>query len=742
MPEFELQFATRQVKRTFERAIGKNVVKILTELITNSDDSYRRLEQNAAARGGGGASDPRPIVIVFDRAKRRISVVDQAEGLTDEEMQQRFVMYGQDSTDRSRGLRTRSLFGKGLRDVLFTQRNGQVKSIKNGLLYNCRFKWKDAAGNERPIIDIKPPSRATPEIREALRIPQTGTAVEFVLREDVANPQPDRLVDALSHFYMLRMLNSSPHREGILLVQGRRGAAEERHLSYVFPTWNVEERIEGELSTDLGTKIRIQGEVGVCEEEMTQGEVGYVEREGGILVVDEDDAVLDLWLFGFDHDPAARRMAGIVRLLGAGAYIRAKLNQREPEEILTETRDGFDKQHAFYRQLEAKMRPHLEPIVTRLRKLGPTPQVNLSDKTRKRHQEALDILNRLASEMLGVQAPVPLLPSHKLIPPAQGIAFVNTHVSIRAGISTPAALLVNTSLVQPGASITLESLSPVISILPAELKISEHGPAGGALVKIVRVASDKPGETGLVRATWGTVTAELEVTCTDREVLTPVNGLEFEREAYSVRIKSRRNLRLFVDTEVVPIGTEIVLASERQAVELAASRVSLKQSDLITPKVAAMEIAAAGRGLAKDVLVSASVRAFGAGTRVSVVKREKKEDSRGGLFKDYKFQPLERKVQSQFTPDGYIVVNTKDPVNARYFAEDPGKAVEEKAHCQVRLADLILNECLQIMVSQALQSGKLDTRFPDNLDIDVRNYVEEKKFEIGPAIHEKFVTKA
>jgi len=742
MPEFPLQFATRQVRRTFERAIGKNVVKILTELITNSDDSYRRIEQNRTSPPVSVAEEPQPIYVLFERGKRRISVIDNAEGLTDEEMKDRFVTYGQDSSDRSRGLRTRSLFGKGLRDVLFTQRNGQVKSIKGDLLYNCRFKWKDAAGNERPVIDIKPPSRVTSEIRQALRISETGTCVEFVLREDVPNPQPDRLEKALSRFYMLRMVNSSPYREVLLFVQGRGGSIEQRHLSYQFPTWELQERFEDKMVTDLGSEIQIQAEIGLCSEEMTQGEVGYAEREGGLLVLDEDDAVLDLWLFGYDEDPAARRIAGTVRLIGAGGYIRAKLNQREPEELLTETRDGFDKQHDFYRQLQGKIRPRLEPIVGRLRKLGPTPQVNLSDRTRKRHQEALDILNRLASEMLGNQAPVPLIPSSKLIPPAQGIAFVNSHITIRAGIATPAALLINPAMVSADDVIAIDSSSTDMRVHPASLSLAGQNEPAGVVVKIIRVESDVPGANAQVKATWKATDAYVEVTCTSRDVVTPVNGIEFEREAYSVRLRSRRNLRLYVDTEAIPLGSEIALAAERQAVELSAERVVVRQADLISPKVAGVEVGAIGKVIARDVLISATQRAYSAGTRVSVVKRDRQEASRGGLFRDYKFQPLERKVQTQFTTDGYILINTRDPVNARYFGDDPGKAVEEHAHCQVRLADLILNECLQIMVSQALQNGRLDTRFPDNLDIDVRNYVDEKKFEIGPAIHDKFVTKA
>ncbi len=742
MPEFPLEFATRQVRRTFERAIGRNVVKILTELITNSDDSYRRLEQRQVNAEGLSLQERHPIIVLFDRARRRITVIDNAEGLTDDEMKLRFVQYGEDSSDRSKGLRTRSLFGKGLRDVLFTQKNGQVKSIKGDLLYNCRFKWRDAAGNERAVVDIRPPSRVTPEIREALRIPETGTVVEFVLGDEVRNPQPDKLVEDLSRFYMLRMINSSPYREVVLLVLNRNGQIEQRNLGYKFPTLEIQDQFEETLVTDLGGVIQVQGEIGLSLEEMTQGEVGYVDRDGGLLILDEDDAVLDLTLFGFDQDSAARRIAGKVRLIGAGEYIRTKLNQQAPEEVLTETRDGFQKQHEFYRLLEAKVRPHLEPIVTRQRALGPTPPDRRSESTRKRHQEALDILNQLASQMLGNQAPVPLIPIIKLVPPAQGIAFLNSHMSIRTGIATPAPLLINTSMVAPGDTIQIESESPEFSVQPAILTIDANTEVGNVLVKIVRVITEVAGVTGRIRATWKTTSTEIEITSTSREVITPVNGLEFERDAYSVRLNGHRYLRLFVDTDVIPVGSEVVFSSDRNAVEVAPVHSIVRQTDLVTPKVALVEVSALGKVLAHDVLVSATCGQYSAGTRVSVVRRERPEGGRGGLFRDYKFGPLERKIQTYLTPDGYIIINTKDPVNARYFGDDPSAAVETHAHCQVRLADLILNECLQIMVSQAYNAQRLDIRFPDNPEIDIRIYVDEKKFEIGPAVHAKFVTDA
>ena len=69
MPEYPLQFATRQIRRTFERAIGKSIAKIITELVANSDDSTG----GYSSRGQNGdrptLEDPAPIMVLFERAK-------------------------------------------------------------------------------------------------------------------------------------------------------------------------------------------------------------------------------------------------------------------------------------------------------------------------------------------------------------------------------------------------------------------------------------------------------------------------------------------------------------------------------------------------------------------------------------------------------------------------------------------------------------------------------------------------
>ncbi len=743
MPEFPLDFSTRHIRRVFARAVGKSIPKILTELITNADDSYRRMVDGARQAGREPTiEDPAPIMIVFERNKRRFSVIDHAEGLTDKEMEERFVTYGQESTDRARGLRTRSLFGKGLRDVLFTQYHGQVKSIKDGLFHNCRFRWKDAKGQEKPFVDIKAPSRVTTDLRKALMIPGNGTLVEFQLADGVHNPQPDKLIEHLNRFYLLRMINSSPHREVTLKIVDRRGdVVTETPLNYGFPEIELKDRFEDDLQTDTDAAIHIEGEIGIAQKELTQGEVGYVEREGGLLVLDEDDAVLDLCLFGFDEDPAARRVSGILRLKGAGTYIRSKLNQKEPEEILTETRDGFDKNHLFFRSLRDRIRPRLAPIVAKLRELGPEPKSKLSERTQERHQKALDILNRLASEMLGKTGRVPVIPAHLRRPPEQGIAFATSHISIQTGVTTPAALLINTNLVHLGDVIEIASDRPEITVLPQAITGEKDETSDGLQIKILRIKSDVADISGKIFAKWKDTKAELAVTTTAREIITPVNGLEFERDEYAVRLHANRHLRLFVDIDKVPLGSEIAVTADGAAVQVVDRKVVIQTLQLVTPRVAQVEIAVTGVELVKGIIASASCLQYVAGTRVSVVKREKEEQGKQGFFKGYRFMPLERKVQSLFDTEGYILINTKDPVNLRYFGAEPLKAVEDHIHCQLRLADMVLNECLHVMVQGALEKGRLDRRFPDNPEFDVRNYVDEKKFEIGLEIHNLFVTK-
>src|SRR2546428_9893432 len=128
MSEIEVQFAGRYMRRQFEKGVGRSIAKLLTEVMTNSDDSYRRL----VAAGRRSEKTVQPITVRLDRGKRRFAVIDHAEGLSKTDMESPVGTYGRESGDRHVGARTRSLFGQRLRDGPLTQDSGSVYSTKGG----------------------------------------------------------------------------------------------------------------------------------------------------------------------------------------------------------------------------------------------------------------------------------------------------------------------------------------------------------------------------------------------------------------------------------------------------------------------------------------------------------------------------------------------------------------------------------------------------------------------------------
>lgn len=745
MSEIFLEIDSRHWRRQFEKAIGRNIPKILTELVTNADDSYRRIEEGYEPAGlVEMAHSPAPIIIEFDRGKRSFAVIDNAQGLTEDDMRRRFGSYGKDSGDAALGLKTRSLFGKGLRDVLFTQHRGRVKAIRDGLFYNCEFRWKDQSGNDRPMIITKPGVKVDANLRRALRIPHNGTRVEFQLAESVHTPQEAKLFQALCHFYMLRLINVNPKRQITLKVISGRGKSSDRQLTYEFPRIDVKKNIDTEYRTEDGTMIRITGEIGLADNELSQGDVPLTDREGGVLLIDEKDSVLDLTLFGYDTDEHARRIAGLLQLHGVGAYIRDKLNQHAPEEILTESRDGFNPSHNFTVGLRNLLRPYLTPIVEQIRKDNAGIKVTLSSETQKHHRDALDLLNKLADEMLGSVGREPIIEGPKRTPPATGIAFLQSEVTAKVGIRTPLALLVNTALVNVADPISITSSNGSIQVSPGELTLGESQPPRNPAIRIVRINSLKADITGEIVAQWRDQVASATIRTTTREVITPFDGLEFEKPEYHVTYGGTRTIRLFVDTTKVPIGSQIEISASPEPLRTRGQNLTIVDRNVIVHNIACCEITVSAGDQESEGTVSARSANCATSAKIVVEAKKPNESGKHGLFKDYKFEELQVKAQSMFNEDtGFIIINVADPVNERYFTRHPTREIiQDQKHCLVRLADLILNECLQHMVARAYISGNLEIKFPNNPNEDIRRYMDEKRFQIGLQFHNLFVTKA
>jgi hypothetical protein len=176
-----------------------------------------------------------------------------------------------------------------------------VKSIKNNQSSIANFYYgniKRGSEEEQPIVDIEDhPPKVNQDLRFAWGIRKNGTAVEFKLRDDVSFPRRETLLEKLGKFYMLRMINSNPEREVSLKYIDSSGRETNDEIKYHFPS--------GELifpSTHFEMKFdnrvfELELEIWRAETDLSQGMAGYEDREGGLLMLDEDNNIVDLTLF-------------------------------------------------------------------------------------------------------------------------------------------------------------------------------------------------------------------------------------------------------------------------------------------------------------------------------------------------------------------------------------------------------------------------------------------------------------
>lgn len=735
-----LKIHPRYIRRQFEKAVGKSIPKILTELITNSDDSYKRMKKQNDPR----VDDPTfgCIDITADRKKHVFRVTDQAQGISRDEMKEKFVWYGSESNDKSRGVQTRSLFGKGLRDVLFTQKVGFVKSIKDGVSYTAKFYWGRSknSNDEEPIININRGPRVNDNLRASWGIHNNGTLVDFKCREDISFQRHETLLEKVNNFYMLMKINRNPERTIILETIDKSETRKKDRLKYEFPKGEIilakELVLEFEHST-FPIDLRIQR----CKGSLIQGGYGYEQREGGLLLIDEDDNVLDLTLFGFDTDPSASRLFGEIRINGIGRFIRTKLNSRPPEEILNETREGLVKSHKFYRALSNLINPILEPIVREEEKLSRS-KGEFSEKTIRRHKDAMEILNELYKELVGktsygdgFQGIKPFLPDF--------ISFIKPETTITEHVITPIALLINCTTINDGAHINITTNHEGLSASPEELIVEHSKAKEGLLLKIIHLEGSRPMIFGSVKAQVLNRTASIDISVVEKAIFYPHDGIEFNPMQLRLPKGKKRKLRLFIDCSKIPLNSTIAFSCDSKNFRISSDKVRFTEDLKISPEIGLVTISVSGHGIGQETTIKATSTGYTALASATVVSKKERDSPRkkGGRFKPPKFIEIPNlKVQTWLrTNDGTILVNLLDPTNKEYFGDDPYKAADENPYCQARLADLVLDECLNEIVSNAWGKS-LPRRFPNNPEVDIRRYVAEKKFEIGPKVHQYFVT--
>jgi hypothetical protein len=316
-----------------------SVEKALVELITNSDDSYARLEK------AGGQVTGR-IVVGYERhhAGAVLTVSDQAEGMTFEQAG-RILSYGGAHSPLARGEGAgRGYFGRGLKQAIFGMGHGWIETIQGG-----RFTRVDIFRGENGgyLYDDDGADRhAFPADYARLGIydggipgeARNGTKVTIVVDNPHATiTQQATLLQLLAdNIYLRDVLD----RREVELVRGNPGTDDYGRDAIRFEeppaTTLVGPDRPGTFSVDGGEYAFTVTLKRAQSVELTLKGDG---RTGG-LVVESGMAVLDCQMFEYENQMGTEYLFGTVRcpalteMLGRGRAIisdeREGLNPKDP----------------------------------------------------------------------------------------------------------------------------------------------------------------------------------------------------------------------------------------------------------------------------------------------------------------------------------------------------------------------------------------------------------------------------
>lgn len=369
-------------KRAFQiladQAIGNDLLKGLLELITNSDESYARLESRGLPASGR-------IEIEVGRHPRKkqtiIRIIDWAEGMDDSQLERCVGSYGEDTS----GQIGRGIFGMGLKDTINAFGEGVITTFKDGRKYECTL-----TGFEDLVI--KSYQGVSNSDRKEFRNTKGGTVVEILVK----NPKVKILfIDTLrqklqTHVCLRGIMTDSARKVALRDLHG--GSVDE--LSYQLPDGEtLLDAVELELPSYPSVKPRLTVKRASGSDLLSQ-EGSY--RTGGILITSKR-TYHEATLFGFDNDPHAARLFGHLRcdeiydLQAAG------------DPIVDKNRNGLKKDHPLTRELFEIACKQIEIIVTKEKEREKQKKAALEkEETLRRFKDAARNLNQIANKELQI----------------------------------------------------------------------------------------------------------------------------------------------------------------------------------------------------------------------------------------------------------------------------------------------------------------------------------------------------
>jgi hypothetical protein len=549
--QWDLGADPRYKRQNMERAMRGKIERGLVELITNSDDSYRNLEDEGKQASG-------KIRVEIERRKKEqpsiIIVRDRAGGMNREEMYLKLGTLGRRTSGFEKGKARRGLHGRGARDVAAF---GTIhfESIK-GDEYNhlvippslrCRF------------MELHP-KKSTEEIREKLGIPRgNGTVVTIEVESRFKVPQHETLLKDFSRYYSLRDIFSNHNREVILVDLNKK---REDRLLYNYPTGEV--IFDGDFTIPDYPEAKVHLIIHKHSTGFEQGTLPY--REG--ILIKSAAAVHDCTYFGLESELFSWRFSGGLSCEFIDKVIREYDDREEinpdhpnhpennPIRLLDPFRDSLILEHPFTQALYKKGKEILQHFIEELKATETPSKRDVTDENLKRRLDSLSKeiskvfekkLNELEEEILTEDVDDPKIKKLSIglhiIPPDEQAIVVNQP-------KTFSVIVKHYETLDESLPINIESSDPYgIKVRSSPVyfkKLSEDREIGRTTFT---VESSEVGAEAFIEARYGGYSNLVIV-----KVVKPLppppppDGLTFEKPLYHLQINKEKTLTLRLKT--------------------------------------------------------------------------------------------------------------------------------------------------------------------------------------------------
>lgn len=708
--EWDLGADPRYKRQNMERAMRGKIERGLVELITNSDDSYRDLEDEGKTVSG-------KIRIEIKRRKKGqtslVIVKDRAGGMTREEMFHKLGTLGKRTSGFEKGKARRGLHGRGARDVAAF---GKVffESIKEDK-YNCLV----IPPSLKCYFTENLPKYASELIRNELGIPKgSGTVVRIEVQSRFKIPQHETLLKDLARYYSLRDLLSNPRREVVLVDLNRKEKGEDK-LIYKYP--------EGETVFDSDLKIPNYPEATahliILRHEAPFEQESLPYREG--ILVKSQAAIHDCTYFGLESEPLAWRFSGKLQCDFIDKLIREYDDREEenpdnpchpqnnPIRILDPFRDGLIPEHPFAQALYKKCKEILKDLIDKLKE---SEEISGRNVTNENLEKKLGILSEeiskvfekklteLEEEITGEEDDDSIIKNLPIglhiIPPNEQPIVVNQP-------KTFSIIIKHFDVLDKSLPIDIESSDPgsiKVRCSPVFFKkILSNGKVGRASFTIEGL---EIGAEAFIEARYSGY-ENLVLVKVVEEPPPPLlpEGLSFEKELYYLRINKEKTLTLWLKT-TKKIGNNITVdvASDHDSIVVKkGGRCQLRETSM--QGILKGNCKVVGRQLKAKGTLTAKLLGFKPSqTRVIVIERE---EPRSAL--KLKFKPVEDDFGSvrykwDDNDPNLMLIGARHPSIRRYL----GEPVE---HVYPGLNSPLYHAVLAEVIAEALAFRILEVQF-------------------------------